>query len=122
LQPIEPGKPLEIHILGIGCKLSVSNANARRCGVELIKGLRNVLINFGKQGTEINRIWARSSTVPGIRLCQILGFTELGYVNSEQLGFVLEIDPEKATRPLTREAIQKYCNALALAKKKVKPH
>lgn len=112
LQPIEPGKPLEIHISGIGSKLGVSNTDAKRYGVELIKGLRDVLINFGKQGIEINKIWARSSTVPGIRLCQILGFTELGYVNSEQLGFVLSIDPEKVVKPLTREAIEKYCKAL----------
>ena len=85
----------------------MSNTSAKRYGIELIKGLRDTLINFGKQGIEINRIWARSSTVPGIRLCQILGFTELGYVNSEQLGFVLEMDQKKATKPLTREAIEK---------------
>jgi hypothetical protein len=76
------------------------------------------LIHFGRQGIEINRIWARASTVPGIRLCQILGFKELGYVNSEQLGFVLEIDPERATKPLTKEGLQKYCDALAKAKDK----
>lgn len=111
LEPIAPGKPLEIHISGIGSKLGVSNTDAKNYGIELIKGLRDTLINFGKQGIEINKIWARSSTVPGIRLCQILGFKELGYVNSEQLGFVLDINPDKATKPLTKEAIQKYCEA-----------
>lgn len=117
LEPIEPGRPLEIHISGIGSKLGVSKLDAQRYGIELIKGLRNVLIDFGKQGIEIRRIWARSSTVPGIRLCQILGFTQLGYVNSEQLGFVLEIEPAKVTKPLTKEAIQKYCDALAKAQR-----
>ncbi len=116
LEPIALGKPLEIHISGIGSKLGVSSTDAKKYGIELIKGLRDTLINFGKQGIEINRIWARSSTVPGIRLCQILGFKELGYVNSEQLGFVLEVDPDKATKPLTREALQKYCQALAQAR------
>ena len=117
LEPIERGKPLEIHISGIGSKLGVSEKDAQKYGVELIKGLRDTLINFGKQGIEIKRIWARSSTVPGIRLCQILGFRELGYVNSEQLGFVLEVDPDKVTKPLTKEAIQKYCDALSKAQK-----
>jgi len=54
--------------------------------------------------------------VPGIKLSRDLGFTELGYINNEQIGFVLDFDPEKAEKPLVKRFLQRYCDALNEAK------
>ena len=74
-------------------------------------------MQFASQGIEINKVWSKSSTVPGIKLSRDLGFTELGYINNEQIGFVLDFDPEKAEKPLVKRFLLRYCEALKEAKK-----
>ncbi|SRR6266487_945589 len=117
MEPIEPGKPLDIHISGIGVKTGLSRKDAKKYGLDLISGMLKQLIELGRQGIEIHRIWAKSSTVPGIKLSRDLGFAELGYINNEQIGFVLEMDPDKADHPLVKLYLERYQEALKSARK-----
>jgi len=116
MEPIEPGKPLDIHISGIGVKTGLSRKDAKKYGLDLISGMLNQLIKLGEQGIEIRRLWAKSSTVPGIKLSRDLGFTELGYINNEQIGFVLEMDPDKANHPLVKLYLERYKEAVKNSK------
>ena len=66
-------------------------------GKRLILDVIQLFINVGKEGIDIKRIWAMSSTVSGIKLCRdIFKFEELGYVNNEQIGFILDIETSKS--------------------------
>jgi hypothetical protein len=56
-------------------------------------------------------MWAKSGTVPGIKPCRDFGFTELGYINNEQIWFVLDL--EASNLSLARQ----YREALAMYKK-----
>jgi hypothetical protein len=105
--PIEPGTPLDIHISGIGVKKGISKQQARIYGVILVFKLLHTLIDMGRQGFYIRKLWAKSSTVAGIKLCRGIGFTELDYINNEQIGFVLDL--ETSDLPIA----QKYREALA---------
>ena len=120
MEPIVPGKPLELHISGIGVKTGIKRLDAKRYGADLISGLIKVFMQFATQGIEINRVWSKSSTVSGIKLSRDLGFTELGYINNEQIGFVLDFDPEKAEKPLVQRFLQRYCEAIKEAKESQK--
>ena len=111
MEAIEPYRPLNIHISGIGVKMGVSRQQAKIYGMHLLNGLFNTLIVLGEQGIDIRKIWSKSSTVPGIKLSRDLGFTELGYINNEQIGFVLDL--EQSDLP----AIKKYREKLKEASK-----
>jgi hypothetical protein len=104
--PIEPGCPLNIHVSGIGIRKGISRQQSKYYGMVLINKLFETLIGLGRQGIDIRKIWAKSSTVAGIKICRDLGFTELGYINDEQIGFVLEL--EKSGLP----AIKQYRKVL----------
>jgi hypothetical protein len=111
--PIEPGQPLDLHVSGIGVKMGISRQQAKYYGMILLNKLFDTLIEMGKQGIEISKVWSKSSTVPGIKLSRDLGFTELGYINNEQIGFVL--DMEKSNIP----AVIQYREVLKEANKTV---
>ena len=112
LEPMVPGRSLEVHISAIAVKKGISRQDARDYGIDLVKGMFSTLVELGKQGIQVDKIWAKSSTVPGIKLCRGLGFNELGYINEEQIGFVLETTNENVSMPLVREALQKYREAM----------
>jgi hypothetical protein len=99
--PIEPGHPLNIHISGIGIRKGISRQQTKYYGMVLLNKLFDTLIDLGEQGIDIRKIWAKSSTVAGIKLCRDLGFTELGYINDEQIGFVLDL--EQSDLPATKQ-------------------
>jgi hypothetical protein len=90
--PIEPGRPLDLHVSGIGIKKGISRRQTKYYGMILLNKLFDTLIELGKQGVDIHKIWVKASTVAGIKLCRDLGFTELGYINNEQIGFVLDLE------------------------------
>ncbi|HLG65483.1 MAG TPA: hypothetical protein VKY19_26370 [Ktedonosporobacter sp.] len=107
MTPLEPGKPLQAYVSMIAVKADEAQETKKTYGMLLLLELRNVFINFAKQGINIRQIWAKSGTVPGIKLCRDFGFTELGYINNEQIGFVLNL--ETSDLPLAR----KYREVLA---------
>jgi hypothetical protein len=90
--PIVSGHPIDVHISGIGIKKGISRQQTKYYGMVLLHRLFETLINLGKQGIDIHKVWAKSSTVSGIKLSRDLGFAELGYVNNEQMGFVLDLE------------------------------
>jgi len=113
LEPIVPGKPLEVHVSGIGVKKGISRGDAKRYGVDLLKGIMTQFVELGKQGIEITKIWAKSSTVPGMKLSEDLRFKELGYINNEQIGYVLDIYSDSEKKRIIEKYRKKYLEALA---------
>ncbi|MGH2498310.1 MAG: hypothetical protein ACRDIV_26755 [Ktedonobacteraceae bacterium] len=112
MEPIVPGKPLEVHVSGIGVKKGISRSDAKRYGVDLLRGILTQFVELGRQGIEITKIWAKSSTVPGIKLSEDLKFKELGYINNEQIGFVLDIYGDTKQKPIIEKYRKKYLEAL----------
>lgn len=112
MEPIIPGKPLNIHVSGIAVRKGISRSDAKKYGMELLSGILDQLVKLAEQGIEIKKIWAKSSTVPGIKLSRDAGFEELGYINNEQIGFVLDMDPAKATKPLVKHYLERYQEAV----------
>ena len=110
MESLNPGKPLQAYVSMIAVKADEKQAQQKTYGLLLLLGLEKVFIDFGKQGIDIRTIWAKSGTVPGIKLCRDFGFTEMGYINNEQIGFCL--DMEKSQKPM----VQRYREALKEAK------
>jgi len=106
IQPFTPGKPLDCYVTGMATKLGVDHKSNRQYGMLLLMGLFDDLLELGKQGIDIRHIWTKSRTVSGIKLCRDFGFSELGYIDSEHIGFMLDL--EKSTSPL----VQKYREVL----------
>jgi hypothetical protein len=73
----------------------------------MLMGIAKRLVDLGKEGIAIRKIWAKSRTVSGIKLCRDLGFKELGYLDQEQIGFVLDIGQSDIP------AIKRYREALS---------
>lgn len=97
IEPIASGKPLEIVISNIASRYGGEKHLETEYGKRLILDVIQLFINAGKEGIDIRRIWAMSSTVSGIKLCRdIFRFEELGYVNNEQIGFMLDIETSKS--------------------------
>ena len=47
-----------------------------------------------------------------------MGFTELDYINNEQIGvYMLDMDPKKAVNPIIKIFLHQYKNALQEASK-----
>jgi len=92
VEPFTPGKPLECYISGMVVKVGISEAQAKRYGMRLFMGMFDILLDLAKRGIDIRKLWVKSNTVSGIRICRNMGFTELGYVNTEQIGFVLDLE------------------------------
>jgi hypothetical protein len=95
-----PGKELECYILGIATKLNTDGRFNRLYGAALISGVFERILELGKQGINICKIWTTSQTVTGIKLSRDLGFEELGYIDNEHIKFML--DTTKSTHPLIR--------------------
>jgi hypothetical protein len=105
IEPIIPGKPLEIIVSNIASRLGVDKHLEAEYGKRLILEVIKLFIHLGKEGIEIHRVWAMSSTVYGIKLCRdIFRFQEIGYVNNEQLGFVLTI--EQTESPIIKQYLE----------------
>ncbi len=91
--PFTPNQPLECYITGMGVKLDIHHRTPNRTyGMLLIMGLFDALIELGEQGINIQKIWTKSRTVSGIKICRDVGFTELGYLDSEHILFKLDLE------------------------------
>jgi hypothetical protein len=102
LEDIIPGIPLEILVSNIASKIGGDKHLEIEYGKRLTMEVMNLFVELGKEGIKIKRIWAMSSTVSGIKLCRdILKFQDLGYINSEQLGFMLNV--EEASVPIAEQ-------------------
>lgn len=110
---LEPGKPVQAYVSMIAVKADEAQETKKTYGMLLLLELRKVFINFGKQGIDICKIWAKSGTVPGIKLCRDFGFTELGYINNEQIGFVLDLETSNLSLARQyREVLTEYKKSL----------
>jgi hypothetical protein len=106
---LEPETPLQAYISMVAVKADETQETKKTYGMLLLLELRKVFVNFGKQGIDIRKVWAKSGTLPGIKLCRDFGFTELGYINNEQIGFVLDLETSSLSLARQyREALAKY--------------
>jgi hypothetical protein len=108
--PFSPNAPLECYVTGMAVKLEPNHQTNKHYGMLLILGLGNALVEFGRRGVDIHKIWTKSRTVSGIKICREVGFKDLGYLDSEHILFMLDL--QTATFPL----IQRYREALNTAK------
>ncbi len=110
IEEMSPNKPLNILVSNIASKIGGDKNLEIEYGKKLILSVMELLINLGKKGIIIKKVWAMSSTVSGIKLCRdILKFQNLGYINSEQLGFMLDMEESKT--PIAeqyQEALKQY--------------
>jgi hypothetical protein len=114
IERYELGKELECYVLGIATKLDTNGRFNRLYGAALISGAFERIMELGKQGIDIRRIWTTSQTVTGIKLSRDLGFEELGYIDNEHIKFML--DTNKSDHPLIRMFREELANYSALAK------
>ena len=102
IEPIIPEKPIEFIISNIASRLGVEKNLEIEYGRNLVLEVLQLFIKLGREGVNIKKVWAMSSTVYGIKLCRdILSFKGLGYINSEKLGFVLDL--EKTSSPIAMQ-------------------
>lgn len=114
--PYIAGVPLECYVTGMGVRLTITDDSQSRIpnhvyGMLLIMGLCDALIEFGKRDIDIRKVWTKSRTVSGIKICRDLGFAELGYIDSEHILFMLDLELSNFP-PIVR-----YRNALKEASK-----
>ena len=114
MEPLVPGKPLQAYISMIAVKPDEIQTRQKIYGMLLLMGLEKVFTNFANQGIDIRTIWAKSMTVPGIKISRDFGFTELGYIGGDRIGFRLDV--EKSEIPIAR----KYREALKVFKNRQK--
>lgn len=72
--PFSPDTPLDCWV-GIAVKPGVYQPE--KYAIRLLMGILKVMEELAKKGIVIKRLWAKSETPDGIRLCSNLGFTEL---------------------------------------------
>lgn len=104
--PLFAGIPLDCYITGIGVKCGESRQQTIIYGRHLLIGVFKTFIELGRQGVDIRKILTGSSAVTGIKLSRRLGFNEYGYINNEQIGFVLDLETSEFF------AIKQYRQAL----------
>ena len=104
--PFTPGISLECYVTGMAVKIEPNHRTNKTYGMLLIMGLTDALTEFGKKGVDIRKIWTKSRTVSGIKICRDVGFKDLGYLDSEHILFMLDL--ETATFP----PIQSYLDIL----------
>ena len=99
----------ECYLISIGTRIESNRKHEHIYGALLISGLiRNLMAMAKDQNIWISKIWAKSRTVSGIRLCRELQFHEVDYIDNEQIGFVL--DMHEATHPALQEYRQLLLN------------
>jgi hypothetical protein len=93
----------ECYLISIGTRIEANRQHERIYGALLISGLIRTVTSMAlEQGIWITKIWAKSRTVSGIRLCRDMQFRELDYIDNEQVGFVLDM------HEATHHALQGY--------------
>ena len=97
--PFTPNTPLECWV-AIAVKPGVYSPE--KYGVRLIAGTIKVLKNLGERGVTIKKLWAKSETPDGIKMCQDLGFEDLE-PKSKKLPRKFMLDIEKSGSPFIKE-------------------
>jgi hypothetical protein len=96
----------------VGVKPGLSKVDKRIYSTQLIKGLLDVFIEFGRKGVLIRTIIARSGTPDGIHILRHMGFTETTQTSPRKRNFIIEV--EESGLPF----IQQYKEALHDAQNK----
>lgn len=76
IETFEPGKIVNIYLMGIGLLPGLSHFEKRTYGSRLVAGMMNAIIDLGRRGIIIDTLFARSDTPDGIRILK-RGFTEM---------------------------------------------
>ncbi|HEU5377563.1 MAG TPA: helix-turn-helix domain-containing protein [Ktedonobacteraceae bacterium] len=109
IEVYEPGRPYHLYAMGVGVSSVLSRFEKRLYGSKLITGLYETILEFGKQGIEIETISARSHTVDGIRILRHIGFKQIPSITKD-VNFCIDVPSSEI--PFA----QQYREALASAK------
>ncbi len=110
IEQYQPRKAYHLYVMGACVSPTLSKQEKRWFGAKLVRGLLDTIIDFGKQGIEIETITAQSETVDGIRLMRHLGFMQIPST-TQNVNF--RINVKEADKP---EIIQEYRRVLQIAK------
>jgi hypothetical protein len=77
IETFDPGKHIQLYIVAIGVKPGLSQEKKHIYGFRIVSGLIDKIVELGKRGVVIETITALGATHSGIRLLQVLGFSEM---------------------------------------------
>ncbi len=73
----EPGKHTHLYVRAVGVLQTVSKEQRRHWAARFIKGLAKTIIDLGKKGIYIDKIYAQGDTKAGERALRSLGFAQI---------------------------------------------
>jgi hypothetical protein len=102
-------EPLEIIIIDMMTTTLVPMDKRNRYAMHLLFGMVRVLEEWGKQGVDIQKIYANGGSIYGRRLLETAGFTKLGERKDNRVIYELDLKDSRlqVVRPY-KEAISEY--------------
>lgn len=107
--PLEPGKPFDMHIGDLA-----SDPNRKHAAARLIGNMLTYLHNLGKQGIEINRVYALASTREGATICRRIGMEPMNLPSTDPNIVPFELKVQENVNKFTED----YVKALRAYKRK----
>src|SRR5579885_3636959 len=113
IEKYEPGKHIQLYIVGIGIKPDLDRELKRTYGSHLISGLISSIVELGKKGIILKEILAIGATRNGVKLLQAFGFSEIPSPKAGKRVFVLKIKESGAPISLQyQEALKEFNDQL----------
>ncbi|HEU5227764.1 MAG TPA: hypothetical protein VFU49_08120 [Ktedonobacteraceae bacterium] len=107
--PLEPGKPFDMYIGDLA-----ADQNIKQASVHLLGKMLTYLHNLGKQGIEIEGVYALASTREGIHICRRIGMKPMNLPGTEPHIVPFELKIQETANKFTED----YIKALRAYKKK----
>jgi hypothetical protein len=109
IEPFEPGKPVECLVADMITSPMIPLSKRTDYGRRLLRGLLGKLVEMGRQGIQITKIYAGSGTPPGLHIISRAGFREIHRRGEGRVMFELDIanSNEKILRGY-KEALERW--------------
>jgi len=96
IEVYEKGRFVTLYIGAIGIRQDINKKTRTLYATSLVIGLIRKIVELGARGITINKIVAIGATHSGIRLLQLLGFTEIPTLRHKQREFIMVIETSGA--------------------------
>lgn len=112
IQPHAPGHPIDIFVqtLGVDPAFEEDQKTYKKFGAWMIKGIMNMFYNWGRNGIEIGKVFARSDTFHGAYTSIGLGFEEVPAPEGVHKR-IFVMDVARSEQPFYRQALEEYRSA-----------